>query len=205
MKIKDALKEKGTPYEIPDCNREDLPAFFKEMGYKVGVEIGTAKGVYAEIICKAGLKLYAIDPWIDYADYRSTKVSEWQKELDHQYQQTVDRLKPYDCTIIRKTSMEALNDFADESLDFVYIDGNHEFKYVVEDIHEWSKKVRKGGCISGHDYLYTMPRAWDRIHVKDVLPAYTKAYGIKPWFVVGRKDKVPGEKRDGFRSWFWLK
>jgi hypothetical protein len=39
--------------------------------------------------------------------------------------------------------MDALNDFEDDSLDFVYIDGNHEFPYVAEDLFHWSKKVRK--------------------------------------------------------------
>jgi glycosyltransferase involved in cell wall biosynthesis len=54
--------------------------------------------------------------------------------------------------------MQAVTDFADESLDFVYIDGNHQLKYVVEDIVEWTKKIKKGGIIAGHDYIYTNPR-----------------------------------------------
>lgn len=205
MKLLDALQEKGKPFEIPDCDRDELPQFFLDMGFKVGAEIGTAKGVYAEVLCKSGLKLYAIDPWKDYPDYHSHKVTDWQAELDRQYEKTKQVLAPYDCTIIRKSSMEALADFEDESLDFVYIDANHEFKYVVEDIYEWSKKVKKGGIISGHDYLFTMPRESDEIHVKYVLPAYTKAYKIDNWYILGRKDKIPGEKRDGFRSWMWVK
>jgi predicted O-methyltransferase YrrM len=49
--------------------------------------------------------------------------------------------------------MEAVKDFKDESLDFVFIDGNHQYSYVLEDITEWSKKVRSGGIVSGHDYF----------------------------------------------------
>ena len=212
MKIIEGLKFEGKPFEIPDCGRDDLPAFFVEMGYKVGAEIGTAKGVYAEVIAKSGLKLYAIDPWLVYDGYvkgedeKERKAGGYdQQEMDRQYEHVKKLLAPYDCTIIRKTSMEALADIPNESLDFVYIDANHEFKYVVEDIYEWSKKVRKGGVISGHDYLFTTPRVSDKIHVKHVLPAYTAAYEIYPWYIIGRKDKVPGEKRDPFRSWFWIK
>lgn len=212
MKIIDALKEKGRPFEIPDCGRDDLPQFFLEMGFKVGAEIGTAKGVYAEVIGKSGLKLYCIDPWMVYDGYIKGEDEKDrrhggynQEEMDRQYEHTKKLLAPYDCIIIRKTSMGALADIADESLDFVYIDANHEFKYVVEDIYEWSKKVRKGGVVAGHDYLFTQPRVSDRIHVKHVLPAYTAAYEINPWYVIGRKEKVPGETRDAFRSWMFIK
>lgn len=51
--------------------------------------------------------------------------------------------------------MAAAPDFKPESLDFVYIDGDHKFKYVAEDISEWFWK--KGGMIAGHDYFCTHP------------------------------------------------
>lgn len=202
MKIIDGIKLKGAPADIPDCGRDDLPAFFLEMGYKVGAEIGTSAGVYAETICKAGLKLYAIDPWLTYDDYYSDK---FQPRMDRVYEEAKARLAPYDCTFLKKTSMEAVNDFADESLDFVYIDGNHDFKYVTEDIFEWSKKIRKGGAICGHDYFYAAERPFDNIHVKYVVDAYTKAFKINPWYVLGRKAKIAGEVRDNFRSFMWIK
>src|SRR3990167_8478670 len=150
MKLIDGLKLKGRPAEIPDCSRDDLPQFFVGLGYKVGTEIGVFKGEFSEKFCKAGLKLYAIDPWQLYKDYEDFYD---QEKLNFLYEHTKRVLAPYpDCTVVRKTSMEAVTDFADESLDFVYIDGNHQLKYVVEDITEWSKKVRVGGAITGHDY-----------------------------------------------------
>jgi SAM-dependent methyltransferase len=48
--------------------------------------------------------------------------------------------------------MEAVLDFPYESIDFVYIDGSHEFDYIMCDIIEWGRRVKKGGIISGHDY-----------------------------------------------------
>ena len=102
--------------------------------------------------------------------------------------------------------MEALNDIPNESLDFVYIDGNHHFKYVAEDICGWSKKVRKGGIISGHDYFYSGATACLNVcHVAYVVDAYTRAYNIKNWYILGRKKYVDGEKRDTWRSWMWFK
>ena len=196
MKLTDGLRLKGSPAEIPDCSRDDLPQFFVEMGFKVGAEIGVDKGEFSEKFCQAGLSLYAIDPWLSKHD-----------RLDFLYEHTKRVLTPYpNCTIIRKTSMEAVEDFADESLDFVYIDGNHEFRYIAEDLYEWTKKVKKGGIVSGHDYFFHKPgTSQDLWHVAHVLNAYINAYGISNWYLLGRKDIREGEKRDKWRSWMFFK
>ncbi len=198
MKIIDGLKLKGWQVEIPDCGRDDLPEFFKKMGYKVGAEIGVEKGIFAENICKAGLKLYAIDPWMNYDGYYEKGFND--EAMEENYKEAKNRLASYDCNIIHKTSMEAVKDFKDGSLDFVYIDGNHGFKFVTEDIWEWSKKVRRGGAISGHDY-YSSRRPF-HMDVKYVLDGYTKAAKLSKWYVLGKRFK---DKRDKFRSWFWIK
>ena len=191
---------------IPDCSRNDLPQLFVDMGYKVGAEIGAYRGEFTEKFCKLGLKMYAIDPWKPYRDYRRMRPG-FEKRSEELYEMTKKRLKPHDCEIIRKMSMEAVKDFEDGSLDFVYIDGNHGFKYVAEDIYEWSFKVREGGAISGHDYAYARNAGipLNILHVGHVVDAYTKAFEIKPWYVLGRVKRRDGEVRDGFRSWMWFK
>src|SRR3990167_8307980 len=134
MKLIDATKSEGRPFEIPDCSRDDLPQFFVEMGYEVGAEIGVDRGEFSEKFCKAGFKIYAIDPWKYDDDYKDRHS---QEKLDSFYENTKRILDSYpSCTIIRKTSMEAVGDFADGSLDFVYIDGNHQLKYVIDDLVE---------------------------------------------------------------------
>lgn len=198
MKLIDGIKQIGKPFEIPDCSRDDLPDFFKQMGYKVGAEIGVDIGDYTEKLSQAGLTVYAIDPYLKYEHYKPYN----QVEFDLLYEQTRKRLAPYpNCTIIRKTSMEAAKDIPDESLDFVYIDGNHEFRYVAEDIAEWSKKVRSGGVIAGHDYIYA---TWV-CHVIYVVHAYIQAHKIDNWYLLGRKKAPEGEKRDRYRSFMWIK
>ena len=62
MTILEGTKQRGRPFNIPDAIRDDLPSFLVEMGFKVGAEIGTSKGRYAELFGKVGLKLYCIDP-----------------------------------------------------------------------------------------------------------------------------------------------
>jgi len=90
--------------------------------------------------------------------------------------------------------MDAVKVFDDESLDFIFIDGNHSFEFVTNDIAEWGKKVKKGGIISGHDYFRS--RSGIYIHVKDVVNGWTYSHKIDPWFVLeGNKNK----------SWMWVK
>jgi len=206
MKIIDGIRHKSSPFEIPDCSRVDLPGFFKEMGYKVGAEIGVYKGNFSRKLCQAGLKVYAIDYWTPYSGFDRMEISqiERQEYLYHRTRKLLSRYK--NATVIRKTSMEALKDFKDESLDFVYIDANHILKYAIEDIDGWSKKVRKGGILSGHDYIHPneyyrerkRPWAWENMQAKFAVDAYTQANRIKNWYVVGQgRDRSP--------SWFWIK
>lgn len=53
---------------------------------------------------------------------------------------------------IRKTSTDAAKSFNDESLDAIFVDANHAFKYVLEDLYAWWPKVKKGGFMAGDDY-----------------------------------------------------
>ncbi len=204
MKLIDALAQKGRPFEIPDCSRDDLPQLFLDLGFKTGAEIGVYKGEFSNKLCETGLNLFAVDPWKIYEGFENPRG---QARLDFQYEHTKNLLSKYpNCTIVRKTSMEAIKDFADNSLDFVYIDANHEFKYIAEDLYDWTKKVRSGGIVSGHDYFYTRSGTKvDHWHVAYVLNAYIAAYNIPNWYLLGSKAVVPGEKRDKWRSWMFVK
>lgn len=190
------------PIEIPNYGRDNLASLFYELGFKIGVEIGVESGTYSEILLKNNpdLKLFSIDPWKAYPEFRDYTD---QNKLDNLNQEAKMRLAPYNCQIIRNFSLEAVNDFADNSIDFVYIDGNHNFLNIAGDIIEWSKKVKPGGIISGHDYAKHGKHM--NIHVKQVVIAYTDAYFIKPWFVLGSYEEIPGQIRDNSRSWMWVK
>lgn len=211
MRIIDGIKNKGAGVEIPDVGRRQLPAFFaRDMGYKVGVEIGVQRGYFTRRLAREkSMKVFGVDPWLAYDDYRVN--SRYQQKQDTIYESAKENLSGFpNCTLIRKTSMEAVKDFDNNSIDFVYIDGHHGFKYVTEDIFEWSKKVRPGGCISGHDYAYSRVKKNENqpyiLQVKYVIDAYTKAFKIDNWWVLGAKSKTEeNERRDQYRSWLWLK
>ena len=195
--------KKPYPIEIPNTGRDDLAVLFAELGFLTGAEIGTAEGRYAEILCKnnPGLILHCVDPWETYSNYRDYTD---QEKLTNAYITARKRLYNYPVSFHKKYSMDAVGSFPDESLDFVYIDANHEWPYVTQDVYHWSKKVRPGGIVAGHDY-YFIRRASAKCQVKPAVDSFTWAYQIKPWFVLGSRDKIPGLKRDNCRSWFWVK
>jgi hypothetical protein len=196
------LDQKRMPIEVPKIGRHSLADMLKDLQFNTGVEIGVEEGAYSEALCRKNpnLKLWCVDPWKAYGGYRD-HVS--QSKLEAFYNFTVERMKKYNCEIIRKFSMEAVQDFANDSLDFVYIDGNHNFLNVTRDIHEWSKKVKLGGIISGHDYV--RHRRPTEIHVVQVVNGYTDAYEITPWFILGTKEIIDGITMDRPRSFMWIK
>lgn len=184
-----------SPITIPNMVRADLAALSAELGFTTGAEIGVLLGRYSKMLCEANpkLKLHCIDPWLAYEEYKDLTP---QENMDYLYNKTKEDLKPFNCNIVRAKSMDVVNDFDDNSLDFVYIDGNHEFTSEANDIHEWSKKVHPGGIISGHDYRKYRYKSFS--HTYEVLHAYTSAYNISPWFITDHKNEQ-------IRSWFWVK
>lgn len=184
-----------SPIFVPSAGRVELANLFKELDFKVGAEIGVQRGEYTEVLLKTvpDLKLYGIDAWIAYEGYHDIRGG--QKEYDVNYETAKQKTASFDCQLIKKWSMDAVKDFAVESLDFVYIDGNHDFEHCTEDIAHWGKKVKKDGIIAGHDFA-RCNRPSLKLHCKDVVQGWTYAYGIKPWFVLS-KDRSP--------NWMWFK
>ena len=169
-------------------DRNDLAALFGELGFTIGVEIGTHRGRFAATLCQANpkLRLTCIDPWSTYFD--GGQVS--QERQDTLHAEAVKMLQNLPVTIIRKMSMEAVGAFPDDGLDFAYIDGNHLFDYEILDIIFWTPKVRVGGVIAVHDY-----NPFVGIDVVAAVDAYTRSHDIDPWYVT--REETP--------TAFWVK
>ena len=180
-----------SPLEIQNLNRNDLAQIFSDLHFKSGAEIGVEQGVYSEVLLKANPNLYlhCVDAWQAHQGYKDHTN---QEKLDKFYHITCDRLKKFDTRyeIWKAFSLDVVKRFVPESLDFVYIDANHDFLHVTQDIFYWSKMVRKGGIVAGHDYY--RDNRYSHVHVKQVLDGYTEAYNIKPLFIIDD-------------SWFFVK
>lgn len=121
-----------------------------------GVEIGVSIGRNAHnIVLNFPIKkLYLVDPYELYNDFTSTQ-SDWVDKMDAKktYDIAVKRLKAFDKKVVfvKKKSEDAVLDIP-SGLDFVYIDGVHNYEYVKKDIELYYPKVKKGGVIGGDDF-----------------------------------------------------
>lgn len=175
-------------------SRADLALLFADLGFTRGVEIGVERGLYSEVLCQSipGLQLSSIDMWQTYPAYREHVH---QDKLDRFYAEAQTRLAPYNTQLIKAFSVDASREFEDGSLDFVYIDAAHDFLNVTQDLYHWSRKVRVGGIIAGHDFKREKNDRYTN-HVKDVVQAWAYSHSIRPLFIV-RGDHSP--------SWFWVR
>jgi hypothetical protein len=115
-----------------------------------GAEIGVEQGLNAEEIYSTLNidKLYLVDIWDIY-----TQQGEQVDISLGKYEIVKEKFSSYPNIIIKKMlSVDAAKDIPDETLDFVYIDGNHDYEFVRDDINAWYPKVKSGGVISGHDF-----------------------------------------------------
>jgi hypothetical protein len=204
MTLAQVLQTFGTSYaiggEMPirvPFGRHDLARAFADLGFTTGAEVGVWKGHYSETLLKSnpGLSLlYCIDPWSPQPDYCEQKNDAI--VLERAYQEAAQRLFGYfRSRAIRKPSIIAASDFTDGSLDFAYIDGNHRYGAVIQDLTAWAPKVRPGGIIAGHDFVM---REKKHIEVEAAVHAYASTFEITPWFVLQSKaDETP--------SWCWVK
>lgn len=184
-----------SPVQLTKFSRRNLSKWFRILGYKTGAEIGVAEGRHAKQICEQnpGVYLLCVDTWIK---YRGNPRGGPQIQHDRNLSITQRILAPFNCEIVQAFSIDAVRDVPLESLDFVYIDGNHNFDYVMQDIIEWGKRVRRGGIISGHDY-YSFRGAG----VIGAVNAYIQAHKVEEWFLTNED----WHDRHKECSWFWVK
>jgi hypothetical protein len=142
--------------------KDQLPSFeCAKLVDGLFVEVGTWEGDYSyELLkhtqCK---KLYCVDPYKHFEGsiYPDGMNSLTQVEFDTKYNTVCNRFSEFGDRVefLRLNSCDAAKKFEDGSLDFVYIDGNHDFKFVLDDILAWYPKVKNGGYLCGDDIYST--------------------------------------------------
>lgn len=188
--------------EISNVGRSNLADWIHELDFKTGVEVGVANGYFSEILCKANpqMKLIGIDPWLPYAEYSDYKKQSTFNALENEAIEKLSKFTNYE--FMKEMSMDAVKKFEDNSLDFVFIDANHKDPYITQDIEEWSKKVKSGGIVSGHDFVKIADVNWN---VKDAVLRYVVKQNIKPLLVLGASARKTGTIRELHRSWMFVK
>ncbi len=134
-----------------------FPGLIKRYNLKIGVEIGVSTGGHSESILRTTdvEKLYSIDPWIENPVLHLGGRSNY----DVLFYRVRSRLAKYGerSVVIRNFSYNVVNQFDDASLDYIFIDGNHHYEAVKQDLEMWYPKLRAGGVMGGDDYATSWP------------------------------------------------
>jgi len=135
-------------------SRYSIPEFLNDLNLKGEmVEVGVAFGGYAKFFIDGwkGKKIWLVDP---YEEQSLEVYRERDKKPYDSWHNQVKAMEDSDSRVklIRKYSVDASMDFSNDQLDFVYIDGNHEYSHVINDLDSWYPKLKSGGVFAGHDY-----------------------------------------------------
>lgn len=137
---------------------------------EVGVWYGTSASFMAVEIANSGkkIKFDCVDTWkgsVEHANNEDVKNGTLYEAFLNYTKPVADYITP-----VRTTSLEAANLYADESLDFVFIDASHDYENVLADIKAWYPKLKKTGMFAGHDYT----------NCEDVAKAVEDFFGLDP-------------------------
>jgi predicted O-methyltransferase YrrM len=129
------------------------PIKYLEIGAFYGANILSVAGTYG---LHDNSKLYCVDPWEDYEDYPEYKTQ--QSFIFDTFIKNIDNSGIRDKIIVnRGYSSDIVPTFEDKFFDIIYIDGNHEPEYVLEDAVLCFRKLKTDGIMIFDDYGWGGP------------------------------------------------
>ena len=149
----------------------------------VCAEIGVWKGEFSREILNIvkPRKLHLIDPWKYQTDFGQRlyggAYAKKQQDMDDIYTGVVSLFKDNEDVVIhREFSDHAADAFINNYFDWIYIDGNHYYEFVKRDLELFYPKVKKGGFITGDDYLWTSPELKGDLPIKRAVDEFMVKY-----------------------------
>ena len=168
--------------------REILPE-----GKIIGAEIGIDRGKFSRILLEMYPeieKIYGVDGFTKSSNKQNRNFTN--KQWNNYYLSVKKNMNfGSRFEIIRKSSLEAIS-FLPNNLTFVFIDADHSYQCVLDDINRYEKKVMIGGILCGHDYpCKKYPE------VKPAVDFYVQKYGRDLKSTIDIDIKVG--------MWWWIK
>jgi hypothetical protein len=137
--------------------------------HAVCAEVGVYQGRFSEMILRIARpqKLHLIDPWKYETDpaYKQSlyggREGQSQARMDGMYESVVKCFTSKRVEVHRGASAVCSSLFTDNYFDWIYIDGNHQYEFVKQDLEMYFPKVKSGGLVAGDDYARD-PNNWTK-------------------------------------------
>jgi hypothetical protein len=122
----------------------------------IGVEVGVFKGAFAQELLEvvSPSMVYLIDPWkgvIESGDMNGQNI-EYIHGNDYYSTVILPKFGVLPNVEVLREHSDILNSFDDDSIDWIYIDADHQYPSVKYDLQLAYAKVKPNGYILGHDY-----------------------------------------------------
>jgi len=146
-----------------------LPLIKEELGdVNIAVELGVWRGHYSKSIIHHLIPktFYGVDPYELYEGYTDkpggmsntefnsqTNMNNLHTEVQKKYEYLNDSYIKTKSILVREFGAPYAAQFEDNSVDFVYLDADHKYESVKEEIKAWWPKIKLGGILAGHDYI----------------------------------------------------
>jgi predicted O-methyltransferase YrrM len=165
---------------------ENIPINYLEIGAFYGANLLSVADTYCKHIDS---KLYAIDPWEDYEEYPEYKNE--QSQIYNSFITNIENSQHNNkISINRGFSNEKIPKLIDNFFDIIYIDGNHNPDYVIEDAVLSFRKLKSRGIIIFDDYGWGGPDMTTR-----GIEAFINAYHKKIEVLGSKESQVFIKKR----------
>lgn len=198
-------------------SRENFTEIFNTLNYKLGLELGTYQGIFAKhILNNWNGNLICIDLF-DRQDNNDLLNSTgfYKHDLPNKnlilpiFNQNTNSVKN-NCLTIQSDTINAAKFFPDNYFDFIYIDADHSYNSVTNDITTWYPKLKSKGLFAGHDFLsefdysqknneifqpYNKSEYVGTFGVNTAVTDFTNQYNIKFYTT----------NEPYWKSWFWFK
>lgn len=132
--------------------------FIKNLNLKgLGIEIGVQEGKFSKVILdNSNLHLILLDGWRFFKDGYLEGGNVPNDQHNKYLNETLSNLiAPHEgrFTLMRELSQTAHQFFRDEFFDFIYLDSNHSYDFVTQELENWWPKVKVGAILAGHDFV----------------------------------------------------
>lgn len=124
----------------------------------IGAEIGVYRADFSRQIydlCSPKM-LYLIDAWESYQEYSLDSLCHTNQDDNMQASKNAmaREIALGRCAAIKGRSVEVAKRWT-VPLDWIFLDSNHAYEFVAEDLLAWSAHIKPGGVIMCHDYTET--------------------------------------------------